>query len=460
MRAAVLLLALVACGDNLAPPIDAPVDFLTRLRALPGVASASEVPTATAGYHYYVAHVTQPVDHADPGGPTFLQEVSLLHRDEAAPLFVYTTGYHDYELDYADELAQFLAGNQLSIEHRFFGTSRPDPVDWTKLTIGQMAADEHAIITAFKQLYPGKVITTGGSKGGMTAVFHRRFYPDDVDGTVAYVAPISFADKDPRYPPYLAALGTPACRAAIQAVAVELLAHRRAAMEQRAQAEATATGYWYTRVPLGPAVEAAINDLEWQFWQYHGAPFCGNVVDPADTDDKLYAYLDDVSAPNANSDQSIATFEAYYYQTDNQLGSPDDGTAYLDAYRLYTDADYARFLPGPRPAYDGGAAMRDIDDFVQHAGSRLLFVYGAWDPWTGGAFQLGGAQDSLLVTVAKGSHNANLRRLAAADQQAAFAKLAAWTGVTPTVTARIDRAGPREPHPPSALRRALHARRP
>jgi hypothetical protein len=103
--------------------------------------------------------------------------------------------------------------------------------------------------------------------------------------------------------------------------------------------------------------------------------------------------------------------------------------------------------------------MRDIDDFVQHASSRMIFIYGAWDPWTGGAFQLGAAQDALLVTVAKGSHNANLRRLAAADQEAAFAKLAAWTGVTPVVTPRLDPPEPREPHLPSALRRALHARR-
>ena len=34
----------------------------------------------------------------------------------------------------------------------------------------------------------------------MTAIYHRRFYPDDVDGTVPYVAPISFGAPDLRYP--------------------------------------------------------------------------------------------------------------------------------------------------------------------------------------------------------------------------------------------------------------------
>ncbi len=463
MRPAVLVIAVTlgACGaDDVTVTPDASATFLTQLAAMPGVADAVQVPTATAGYDYYVLHFTQPVDHTDPSGPTFLQEVSLLHKDTTTPLIIYTTGYYDYELDYADELASFLASNQLSIEHRFYGKSRPaDPVDWTKLTIEQMADDEHAIIAAFKTVYTGHVLTSGGSKGGMTAVFHRRFFPDDVDGTVAYVAPISFSSKDERYPPYLASLGTPACRAGIQALAVELLSNRRAAMEQRTQTAATMAGFTFTRVLIGPAVEEAINDLEWNFWQYHGAPFCGNMPLPTDTDDNLFAYLQDVSNPTDNSDQSIASFEPYYYQTDNQLGYPDDATGYLDPYREYSPADYTQFLPTTMPVYDDGAAMHDIDNFVQHGATRLLFIYGGWDPWTGGAFELGpNPQDSLLLTVAQGSHNSNLRRLASGDQAIAFAAIGKWSGATPVIDARPERPT-REPHVPSAMLRALHARR-
>ena len=43
----------------------------------------------------------------------------------------------------------------------------------------------------------------------MTSVYHRRFYPDDVDATVAYVAPISFGAPDDRYIDFLANVGTP-----------------------------------------------------------------------------------------------------------------------------------------------------------------------------------------------------------------------------------------------------------
>ena len=101
----------------------------------------------------------------DPSSPTFLQEVSLLHHDELHyPMVVHTSGYWDYYEDRVVELTALLGANQISIEHRYFGESRPVPTDWSKLTIEQMAADQHAIVTALKQVYEGKFITNGGSE--------------------------------------------------------------------------------------------------------------------------------------------------------------------------------------------------------------------------------------------------------------------------------------------------------
>ncbi|HEX5062314.1 MAG TPA: S28 family serine protease, partial [Kofleriaceae bacterium] len=197
----VVLLALAACSDDTPKTPD---EILFALRQLPGVHDATEMPTQSAGYHYYVIHFEQKVDHNDPNSATFLQEVSLLHHDELHyPMVVHTSGYWDYYLDRVVELTALLGANQISIEHRYFGESRPTPTDWTKLTIDQMAADQHEIVTALKKIYEGKFLTTGGSKGGMTATYHRRFYPDDVDGTVPYVAPISFAAPDARYAGFL-----------------------------------------------------------------------------------------------------------------------------------------------------------------------------------------------------------------------------------------------------------------
>lgn len=450
------LLALAACGDNVVPPPDASSDaeLLGKLRALPDVADATEQPTQTFGYHYIVLHFRQPVDHADPSSPTFLQEVSLLAKDTTSPLIVHTSGYWDYYTDHEVELTVLLSANQISIEHRYFASSRPANPDWTKLTIEQMADDEHVIVSELRTVFTGKAISTGGSKGGMTAIFYRRFFPDDVDGTVPYVAPISFAAPDLRYPPFIDTVGTDACRQAVRDLATEMLMNRRAAMEQHTTAQATANNYTYTRVLIGPAVETAIDSFEWSFWQYFGITECPNLPATTASDDTLFTYLDKISPVSESDDSETGLFDAYYYQAYFQLGYPDGGAAYLKPYLMYTDADYANSLPTAQPMYDGGAAMHDIDNFVEQMGDRFVFVYGQWDPWTAGKFTLGNAQDSLELIQAQGTHNSHLTRLADADRAAAFAKLAAWTGVTPQIPSA--REMPVEPalHVPPALLRA------
>ena len=456
-------LALAACGGSGPPAPDAPADdpVLDQLRALPNVADATAAPTATAGYHYYVLHFRQPVDHADPSGPTFLQEASLLSRDVTAPLVVWTTGYWDYEHDVVKEPTRLLQANQVSIEHRFFGTSRPDPADWSKLTIEQMADDEHAIVSALRTIYTGRAIASGGSKGGMTAVYFRRFFPGDVDGTLPYVAPLSFGAPDARYATSIANVGPADCHQAIRDLAIELITHRRAAMEQRAQAQAQAMGYAYTRIALGPAVESAIESLEWSFWQYWGVAACDSVPATTASDDTVFDFLDTISPVHDSDDDTTAQFEAYYYQAYAQLGYPDDGTDYLKPYYLYGAADFAGALPGAQPTYDGGAAMHDVDGFVEEDASRMLFVYGQWDPWSGGKFALWGTGDSLELVEGQGTHYSDLGHLAPADQAAAFAKLEAWTGVQPMTARRaapLDAREPRVPHAPAGVLRALRAR--
>src|SRR5262249_48359574 len=112
-----------------------------------------------------------------------------------------------------------------------------------------------------------------------------------------------------------------------------------------------------------------------------------------------------------------------------------------------------------QPPYDDGAAMADIDQFVREQGDRFLFIYGEWDPWTGGMFDLGNAKDSLRLVQAEGTHGSRITRLAEADRRAALAKLEAWTGITPKLAATRSSREVAPPRIPSAMSRALHVRR-
>ena len=128
-----------------------------QLKCVPGL-TFTEItgdPTTPAGYRRFDLQFEQPVDHALPRGTKFKQKLVLMHKAEAEPLILQTSGYAIFRVSLSAVARQFGA-NQIQVEHRFFDTSVPADKDWTKLDIRQSAADFHRITLAFRQIYTGK----------------------------------------------------------------------------------------------------------------------------------------------------------------------------------------------------------------------------------------------------------------------------------------------------------------
>lgn len=427
--------------------VDSDDDILVRLEAIPGV-TVTEV-AIPEPYRFFRLTFEQPVDHGDPDGATFTQRVTLLHRDLAAPMVLHTSGYYGYESPFAAEPTALIDGNQINTEQRFFEPSRPDPADWSKLTIEQAAADHHRIVAALRPIYCGKWVSTGASKGGMTSIYHRRFYPDDVDATVAYVAPISFGAPDDRYHPFFDTVGSASCRTKLEAYQRELLT-RRAAMLSRMQSYADANGLTFDRSSgIEGAFEDAVVEFAWGFWQYSGPSDCASIPAPSASNATLFDFLVDIGGLYFYDDGAIVQFSPYYYQSENQLGYPSEPTGHIDD--LLETQDLPRdYMPqgATAPTLDPGA-MVDVDQWVQSEGERLLFVYGEFDPWYAGHFELGEADDSMLVVAPRANHGASISALEAADADAATAALLRWTGVAarPAAQRAATRLPPAPPPP-------------
>ena len=185
---AVVILAFAAPGCSNGTDLQPDQDLLDRLNALPGVA-ARAIPPHHGYAQAFRLDITQPLNHDDPGGPTFTQRAYLSHVGTDAPMVLRPDGYAATEQS-LEELAGILRANGLYVTHRFFPGAEPSPVDWTYLDIRQAAADQHRIVTELREIYTGLWVSAGASKSGMAALFHRRFYPDDVAATVAYVSPL------------------------------------------------------------------------------------------------------------------------------------------------------------------------------------------------------------------------------------------------------------------------------
>jgi len=184
----VLSIGLAACTQ--------PLTLEGKLNQIPNV-TVQKITGDTTYAEYYELYFTQALDHENPEAGTFKQRVLLGHHAIEKPMVVEIQGYNIWT-EKAGELSKLLNANQLTIEHRYFKNSMPDSLDWKYLNIKQAAADQHKVIQALKKIYKNKWITTGISKGGQTTIYHRFFYPNDVDVSVPYVAPQNLAREDKR----------------------------------------------------------------------------------------------------------------------------------------------------------------------------------------------------------------------------------------------------------------------
>lgn len=450
-----LLLAFVFCTQLIACTTDetAPQqqgDLFERLQAIPGL-TVEETSSPFEGYRHFVMEYDQPADHEANGStPHFGQRVLLLHRDENAPMILGTSGYFvNPTSPRLREPTRLLEANQLWVEQRFFAPSRPEPADWSFLTIEQAAMDHHRLVQAFEPIYSGKWISAGASKGGMTSVYHRRFFPDDVDGTIAYVAPHSLGTSDLRYVEYVANLGDADCRTKLADFQRELL-KRRDALQVLQMDKAAAQQDTFDILGVDKAFETAVVEFTFTFWQYHDASRCVDIPTPAATDDEMWAFFDEICSPLQWSDNQVSAFEPYFWQAAVELGYPALDESHLADLMKYpgfdVPASYVVPGPGKTPTFKP-EAMQDISKWLSAEGSEMLFVYGETDPYSAGAFDLGSAKDSFKFFAPGKNHSADILDLPEADRQVVFDALERWTGKTPVVPTAMPiefRASPRD----------------
>lgn len=423
----VIFLAVLVCLPAFA---DESADDITKaLDSLTGITYREVVPpedtTIPAGYRRFEITIEQPVDHSRPSLGRFRQRLALLHKSFAEPMVLHTSGYKIFSVKLS-ALAKGFGTNQLQIEHRFFDQSVPAVLGWNKLDIVQSANDFHRITSEFKKIFTKRWVNTGASKGGMTSSYHRRFFPDDLDGTVADVAPMSYTTDDPRYISFVNEAGGEKyreCREKLRDLQIALL-------QRRAEILGSFTGSFVYLGGKSVAYEHAVIELPFAFWQYKNPEDpkigCAKVPAPDASAKDLAAYLDQVSPPNQDTD--VFLFMPYFFQAATQLGSPASDLTHLDPYRLH-DYSIGQYTPPGVAIPYSDAAMHDVEKWIRTEAHDILFVYGEFDPWSAGAYPDNAkGKNFLRLFVPGGNHGSNLFALAAPEKEKALQATRAWLG--------------------------------
>ncbi len=411
--------------------------LIDRLNAVPGLTIVEEKSTPTGG-RFFVLSFQQPVNHLKPWKGTFAQRLMFYYQGDGRPMVFYSGGYGAGTQPFLGEVARLVSGNQIVIEHRFFEPSRPTPADWDDLTIFQQASDDHRVVQALRPLFPGRWLRTGVSKGGMQATYHTRFYPQDVDGLIAYVAPNDAIDRHDAYAAFLDHVGPdPQCPQNLKALQREALL-RRDEILPMLQADADLFGYTFGGV-MGSAdktFEALVLDFPFAFWQVELGPGECRFIPPVGAStqaifDFLHVFF------FFSSDEFFLDFTPYYHQAGTQLGYPTPADAHLTDLLRYPGTNVPRsFVPAEIPMREHQWwAMLDIDLYVRFAGRRQMFIYGEYDPRGAERFQPGPNADSYVYIQPAGGHRANIGRLPPSDRDAATNIVRRWAGLPPEALA-------------------------
>ena len=92
----------------------------------------------------YKLMVRQPLDHSDESKGHFYQKVYLSHKGMDKRTAIITNGYQRNSNNIS-EIVKLIDGNQLNVEHRYFGESKPDSMDYAYLNFKQITGDLHKI---------------------------------------------------------------------------------------------------------------------------------------------------------------------------------------------------------------------------------------------------------------------------------------------------------------------------
>lgn len=400
--------------------------LLNKLKTFKEIVEITPIKHDTTFSEAYEIMISQPVDHSNSKGPKFKQKVFLSHQNGTQPVVFVTEGYSAGS-NRPYELTKILDGNQIIVEHRYFGKSVPEMKDWKYLTVKQAAEDHHKIAELFKQIYNGKWVSTGISKGGQTTLYFKRFYPNDVDVAVPYVAPVNLAQEDPRIYIFLNSVGTEACRNKIKEFQRAFLSKRDEILPLLLKdVEKNNIRFFFDYDLL---YEFWVLEYSFAFWQW-GTATCEEIPPPDKSAEELYNHMKKANGYDYFTEGSMQGFGPFFVQAYNEIGHYGyDITDFKDLLKEIKDGSNIILVPKNAEINYNCGVMQDINTWLQKHGNNILYIYGGNDAWSATSIQLLGETNAVKMVRKDGSHRTRISSFDGEEKEKIYSTLEIWLGI-------------------------------
>ncbi len=396
------------------------------LKAIPG---AGVIKRDTSAFsEFYILMLPQLVDHKNPSGASFMQRIFVGHEGFDKPTVMETEGYDAQWVTprVKTELSSLLHGNQLYVEHRYFGASVPNPIDWKYLTAEQDAGDYHYIRGLLGQIYKGKWVASGVSKGGQTATEYKLFFPDDVDVTVPYVAPLNYQRLDSRIDKHFKTVGKREQRKHIKDIQLYLLKNKSKVLPEW-KAIAAKNGLKFTIIDDESAYDYSVLEFPFSFWQYTADE--SRLPDLKTTSPgKMASYLIQIVPPFWYTD-AANVYQAANYQFYTQLGYYEYDEKPFKKYLKNKDYPNSAFVPPNVPIVWDPSYQEKLKKFINGKPQHMIYIYGESDPWGATGAEIKPGSGSLKMVKAGGTHGTQIATLSPEQRKLVIETLDSWLGM-------------------------------
>ncbi|MBP7508486.1 MAG: hypothetical protein KA807_11725 [Prolixibacteraceae bacterium] len=405
-------------------------ELLDKIKEFPEVKSIQKVNHYPFFKETYEILIDQYLNHENPSDGKFTQRVILSDLNKYSPVIYVTEGYNaDYALkpNYINELSKILEGNQIVVEHRYFGKSMPNNPKWEYLTVKNACADLHRIQKIFSRIYDNKNkwIVTGSSKGGTNALAYKTFYPDDADIWIAYVPAINYDKEDKRLEKFLDNVGSAACRDKIDNFQKDFLKNRDA-MQVLLDSVIDARNLTF-KISKEEVLDYWVLEYEYYFWQYGSK--CNEIPLSSDDINKKFKYLLNILNPDYFSNEGSLPYRSYYIQAAKELGHYGYNVKPLKEYLKIKDAEGFMnkiFIPDNTFLKYDKSIIKQIEKSILNNGKHVLLIYGEFDPWAATAIKLKPNSEARKITVPGANHNIKIGAMPYKQKADIYMMLETW----------------------------------
>ena len=258
-------------------------------------------------------------------------------------------------------------------------------------------------------------------------MYLRRFYPDDVDASVCYVAPLNFSDEEPRVYTFLENVGDQECRD-------KMLKFQKTVLKKKNELLPLFKEYSQEKkytYKMGPdsAYEFCVLEYPFSFWQWHDLD-CSDIPNENAENEALLDHLMEGSDASFFSDEAYEQFKSFFYQALTQTGFYNyDPKPFEGLLTKVVEPNFSMALPEDVTVTFDPEPMQDIKNWLDDHGNNMIYIYGEIDPWSASAVELSGKTNALKMVKKDGDHRTRIKSFPEDEKEKILDTLEEWLQV-------------------------------